>query len=337
MIGNLEKYKSEIEQFTTSNMEELDQFRLKFLGKKGILIEMFDKIKEIPPENRKEFGKDINILKSNVLEKVEAVKAVIETMQSTTFDTPDVSRPANYLSLGARHPLSVITKQLCDTFKKIGYTVAEGPDIEDDWHNFEALNFAPEHPARDMQDTFFIDDDILLRTHTSPVQVRVMKNNRPPLRVICPGRVFRNEAITARAHCIFHQIELLCVDKNISFVDMRQTLDYFVKETFGPDRKIRLRPSYFPFTEPSAEMDISCDICNGKGCNICKNTGWVEILGCGMVDPNVLQNVGIDPTVYSGFAVGIGIERLTQQLYKTKDIRLFFENDIRFLQQFESI
>ncbi len=337
MTENLEIYKIEIENFTTTDLSELDQFRLKFLGKKGILIEMFDKIKDIPPENRKEFGKDINILKSIVLEKVDTLKANLERMQNTSIDMPDVHRPANYMSLGARHPLSVITKQICDTFKKIGYTIAEGPEIEDDWHNFEALNFAAEHPARDMQDTFFVDTDILLRTHTSPVQVRVMKNNKPPLRVICPGRVFRNEAITARAHCIFHQIELLCIDTHISFADMRQTLDYFVKETFGPNRKIRLRPSYFPFTEPSAEMDISCDICNGKGCNICKNTGWVEILGCGMVDPNVLRNVGIDPTVYSGFAVGIGVERLTQQLYKTKDIRLFFENDIRFLQQFESI
>ncbi|MDD3280855.1 MAG: phenylalanine--tRNA ligase subunit alpha [Bacteroidales bacterium] len=337
MIENLDIYKTEIESFSTSSLHELDQFRLKFLGKKGVLIELFDKIKDIPKEDRKNFGMEINILKSMILDKVSMLKNQIESSDVSLEEFLDLSRPANLLSLGARHPISVVTKKICDVFQKIGYSIAEGPEIEDDWHNFEALNFAPEHPARDMQDTFFVDEDILLRTHTSPVQVRIMENNQPPIRVICPGRVFRNEVITARSHCIFHQIELLCIDTNVSFSDMRQTLYYFVKEIFGPDRKIRLRPSYFPFTEPSAEMDISCDICNGKGCNICKNTGWVEILGCGMVDPNVLSFVNIDPMKYSGFAVGIGIERLTQQLYKTKDIRLFFENDIEFLQQFESI
>lgn len=337
MIENLDIYKTEIENFTTTQLQELDQFRLKFLGKKGILIELFDRMKEMPPENKKDFGRDINILKSIVLEKVSSLKTQIESSENPINETMDLSRPANSISLGARHPISVVTKQLCDVFKKIGYTIAEGPEIEDDWHNFEALNFTPEHPARDMQDTFFVDQDILLRTHTSPVQVRIMENYPPPIRIICPGRVFRNEVITARSHCIFHQIELLCIDKHISFADMRQTLDYFVKEVFGSERKIRLRPSYFPFTEPSAEMDISCDICNGKGCNICKHTTWVEILGCGMIDPNVLAHVNIDPAEYSGFAVGIGIERLTQQLYKTKDIRLFFENDIAFLKQFESI
>ncbi|MDY0015296.1 MAG: phenylalanine--tRNA ligase subunit alpha [Bacteroidales bacterium] len=337
MIENLDIYKTEIESFSTSSLHELDQFRLKFLGKKGVLIELFDKIKDIPKEDRKNFGMEINILKSMILDKVSMLKNQIESSDVSLEEFLDLSRPANLLSLGARHPISVVTKKICDVFQKIGYSIAEGPEIEDDWHNFGALNFAPEHPARDMQDTFFVDEDILLRTHTSPVQVRIMENNQPPIRVICPGRVFRNEVITARSHCIFHQIELLCIDTNVSFSDMRQTLYYFVKEIFGPDRKIRLRPSYFPFTEPSAEMDISCDICNGKGCNICKNTGWVEILGCGMVDPNVLSFVNIDPMKYSGFAVGIGIERLTQQLYKTKDIRLFFENDIEFLQQFESI
>lgn len=337
MIENLNIYKNEIEKFSTSSLQELDQFRLKFLGKKGVLIELFDKIKDIPKENRKSFGMEINILKSMVLDKVSILKNQIESSDINPEEFLDLSRPANILSLGARHPISVVTKKICDVFQKIGYNIAEGPEIEDDWHNFGALNFAPEHPARDMQDTFFIDKDVLLRTHTSPVQVRIMENNRPPIRVICPGRVFRNEVITARSHCIFHQIELLCIDTNVSFSDMRQSLYYFVNEIFGSDRKIRLRPSYFPFTEPSAEMDISCDICNGKGCNICKNTGWVEILGCGMVDPNVLTYVNIDPIKYSGFAVGIGIERLTQQLYKTKDIRLFFENDIEFLKQFESI
>jgi len=337
MIENLDIYKTEIESFSTASLHELDQFRLKFLGKKGVLIELFDKIKEIPKEDRKNFGMEINILKSMILDKVTMLKNQIESSNVSLEEFLDLSRPANLLSLGARHPISVVTKKICEVFQKIGYSIAEGPEIEDDLHNFEALNFAPEHPARDMQDTFFVDEDILLRTHTSPVQVRIMENNQPPIRVICPGRVFRNEVITARSHCIFHQIELLCIDTNVSFSDMRQTLYYFVKEIFGHDRKIRLRPSYFPFTEPSAEMDISCDICNGKGCNICKNTGWVEILGCGMVDPNVLSFVNIDPMKYSGFAVGIGIERLTQQLYKTKDIRLFFENDIEFLQQFESI
>lgn len=337
MADNLNHYNEEIRSFHTNKTDELDQFRLKFLGKKGILIQLFERIKDIPPEERKDYGKDINILKSMVLEKVSILKNQIESSGDENNETIDLSRPANYISLGSRHPLSVVSEQICDVFKKIGYTIAEGPDIEDDWHNFGALNFSPEHPARDMQDTFFIDKDILLRTHTSPVQVRVMEKHQPPLHVVCPGRVFRNEAITARSHCIFHQIELLCIDKNISFADMRQTLDFFVKEIFGEGRKIRLRPSYFPFTEPSAEMDISCDICNGKGCNICKNTGWVEILGCGMVDPNVLSFVGIDPSVYSGFAVGMGVERITQQLYKTKDIRLFFENDLRFLQQFENI
>ena len=337
MIENLNIYKNEIEKFSTTSLQELDQFRLKFLGKKGVLIELFDKIKDIPKDNRKNFGMEINILKSIVLDKVTMLKNQIESSEVSLEENLDLSRPSNLLSLGARHPISVVTKKICDVFQKIGYSIAEGPEIEDDWHNFGALNFPPEHPARDMQDTFFIDEDVLLRTHTSPVQVRIMEKHQPPFRVICPGRVFRNEVITARSHCIFHQIELLCINTHVSFSDMRQTLYYFVKEIFGPDRKIRLRPSYFPFTEPSAEMDISCDICSGKGCNICKNTGWVEILGCGMVDPNVLTYVNIDPMKYSGFAVGIGIERLTQQIYKTKDIRLFFENDIEFLKQFESL
>lgn len=330
MTENLENYHEEIRNFITDKLDELDQFRLKFLGKKGILVQLFEQIKEIPPAERKDFGKDINILKSMVLEKVNVLKNQIESTSNSTYESMDLSRPANCISLGSRHPLSIVSKQISDVFKKIGYTIAEGPEIEDDWHNFEALNFEANHPARDMQDTFFIDKDILLRTHTSPVQVRVMENHKPPLRAICPGRVFRNEAITARSHCIFHQIEILCVDTNISFADMRQTLEYFVKEIFGPDRKTRLRPSYFPFTEPSAEMDISCDICHGKGCNICKNTGWVEILGCGMVDPNVLHFVGIDPLIYSGFAIGMGIERITQQLYKTKDIRLFSKTTYAF-------
>ncbi|MDR1459864.1 MAG: phenylalanine--tRNA ligase subunit alpha [Bacteroidales bacterium] len=320
-------------------MEELDKFRLKYLGKKGLLTCMFDNIRTIAPEERKEFGKQVNDLKTQVLTKVEELKQIISANKSQTVNVLDLSRPANSISTGSRHPISKVMHNICQVFQKIGFTIADGPEIEDDWHNFESLNFPPEHPARDMQDTFFIgkEPDLVLRTHTSSIQIRVMENNQPPIRVICPGRVFRNEAITARAHCIFHQIEGLYVDKGVSFADMKQTLLYFVREIFGSHVNIRLRPSYFPFTEPSAEMDISCDICGGKGCNLCKHSGWVEILGCGMVDPNVLANININPEEYSGFAFGMGVERITQQLYKTKDIRLFFENDIRFLSQFKAI
>jgi len=339
MSEKLKHLQEEINTFITDSLEELDGFRLKYLGKKGILTSMFDDIRSIAPEERKEFGQNINILKTKVQEKVEHLKQSIESRKVQTVDSLDLTCPANSTSLGSRHPISIVLQRICNVFEKIGFTVSEGPEIEDDWHNFEALNFPPEHPARDMQDTFFIgkDPDIALRTHTSSIQVRIMENNKPPIRVICPGRVFRNEVVTARSHCIFHQIEGLYIDKNVSFADMKQTLLYFAKEMFGSHVKIRLRPSYFPFTEPSAEMDVSCDICGGKGCNLCKYSGWVEILGCGMVDPNVLKNVGIDPEVYSGFAFGMGIERMTQQLYKTKDIRLFFENDIRFLEQFKAV
>ena len=329
----------EIDNFQTDTFEDLDKFRLKFLGKKGILTVLFEDIKNIPPEQRKDFGRDINILKTKVTEKFNVLKEEIEAKKQDVVAGQDLTCPANSLALGSRHPITVVKRKICDVFEKIGFTIAEGPEIEDDWHNFEALNFPPEHPARDMQDTFFIDKnpDIALRTHTSSIQVRIMENHRPPIRVICPGRVFRNEAVTARSHCIFHQIEGLYIDKNVSFADMKQTLLHFAKEMFGNHINIRLRPSYFPFTEPSAEMDISCDICGGKGCNLCKYSGWVEILGCGMVDPNVLKSVNIDPEQYSGFAFGMGVERITQQLYKTKDIRLFFENDVRFLKQFEGV
>lgn len=333
-MANLEEFRKEIEQFRSEKIEEIEQFRSRFLGKKGFLIALFDEIKNIPPAERKVFGQNVNALKQRVLERYTELKSLYEAGQSAQKERTDLTRPANRITTGARHPISVVTKQICDVFGKIGYTVAEGPDIEDDWHNFGALNFAPEHPARDMQDTFFVEPGILLRTHTSPVQSRVMEANKPPIRVVCPGRVFRNEAITARAHCIFHQVEILCVDEGISFADLKQTLDYFVKEMFGKERKIRLRPSYFPFTEPSAEMDVSCNICGGEGCALCKHTGWVEILGCGMVDPNVLENCGIDSKVYSGFAFGLGIERMTMLKYKTNDIRLYFENDARFIQQF---
>lgn len=339
MNTKLETLQQDIENFNTTSFEELDKFRLKYLGKKGELTLLFDDIRSIPAEERKAFGQSVNTLKNKVLEKVEQLKAQIGDGKVADVKALDLSCPANSIELGARHPISVVTQKIYNVFEKIGFTVAEGPEIEDDWHLFSALNFPPEHPARDMQDTFFVETnpDIALRTHTSSIQTRVMEKHQPPIRVICPGRVFRNEVITARSHCIFHQIEGLYIDKNVSFADMKQTLMHFAKEMFGSHIDIRLRPSYFPFTEPSAEMDISCDICGGKGCNLCKYSGWVEILGCGMVDPNVLTNMGIDPTVYSGFAFGMGVERITQQLYKTKDIRLFFENDLRFLKQFEAI
>ena len=337
MADTMKHLYEEVDTFHTDVFEELDKFRLKFLGKKGVLTLLFEDIKNVPSEQRKDFGRDINILKTKVTEKFNLLKEEIDAKKQDVVLKQDLTCPANSLTLGSRHPIAVVKRKICDVFAKIGFTIAEGPEIEDDWHNFEALNFPPEHPARDMQDTFFVDKnpDIALRTHTSSIQVRIMENHRPPIRVICPGRVFRNEAITARSHCIFHQIEGLYIDKNVSFADMKQTLLHFAKEMFGNYINIRLRPSYFPFTEPSAEMDISCDICGGKGCNLCKYSGWVEIMGCGMVDPNVLQSVGIDTEVYSGFAFGMGVERITQQLYKTKDIRLFFENDVRFLQQFE--
>ena len=336
MSEKLKHIQEDINTFLTDSLEELDGFRLKYLGKKGILTSMFDNIRAIAPEERKEFGKNVNILKAKVQEKVEQLKQSIESSNVQTVDSLDLTCPANGEVLGSRHPISVVMQRICNVFEKIGFTVSEGVEMEDDWHNFEALNFPPEHPARDMQDTFFIgkNPDIALRTHTSSIQVRVMENNKPPIRVICPGRVFRNEVVTARSHCIFHQIEGLYIDKHVSFADMKQTLLYFAKEMFGSHIKIRLRPSYFPFTEPSAEMDISCDICGGKGCNLCKYSGWVEILGCGMVDPNVLDNCGIDSKIYSGYALGMGIERITNLKYRIKDLRLFSENDKRFLQQF---
>ncbi|MBO4541748.1 MAG: phenylalanine--tRNA ligase subunit alpha [Bacteroidales bacterium] len=339
MNDKLTQLCKEIEKFQTENLEELDRFRLKFLGKKGELTTLFDDIRSIPAEERKTFGQNVNHLKNLVQEKIQQLKNAIEAKQTTTIEKIDTTCPANSIELGSRHPVSVVRKQIYDVFEKIGFVVADGPEIEDDWHLFNALNFPPEHPARDMQDTFFVekDPDIALRTHTSSIQIRVMEKQKPPIRVICPGRTYRNEVITARSHCMFHQIEGLYIDKNVSFADMKQTLLHFAKEMFGTETNIRLRPSYFPFTEPSAEMDITCGICKGKGCNLCKNSGWVEILGCGMVDPNVLRNMNIDPNEYSGFAFGMGVERITQVLYKTKDIRLFFENDLRFLKQFQAI
>lgn len=330
-------YLEEIKSTTFDKMDDLEAFRVKYIGKKGLIPALFADFKSVAAEDRKEMGVLLNDLKKAVLSKVEEVKELLDNMNQHMESGMDFTLPVNR-DLGTRHPLSLVRNQIIEIFSRIGFTVEEGPEIEDDWHNFTALNFPKDHPARDMQDTFFIEKspDIALRTHTSSVQVRVMENNQPPVRSIFPGRVFRNEAISARAHCIFHQVEGLYIDENVSFADLKQTLMYFAKEMFGENTGIRLRPSYFPFTEPSAEMDISCHICGGEGCNICKYTGWVEILGCGMVDPNVLENAGIDSEKFTGFAFGMGIERITMLKYQIKDLRLFFENDIRFLKQFES-
>ena len=320
---------------------EVEQFRVRFLGRKGIMNELFEQFKALPNDQKKEMGIALNELKTAALAKVEEWKNYVEASPELN-DTHDLTMPADFGQRGSRHVLSVTMNEIAEIFARIGFTVEESVEIEDDWHLFSALNFPPDHPARDMQDTFFVQKeegkmDVALRTHTSSVQVRVMETHKPPIRIIAPGRVFRNEAISARAHCIFHQVEALYVDKKVTFADLKQTLLYFAKEMFGPDTQIRLRPSYFPFTEPSAEMDISCNICGGKGCNICKGTGWLEILGCGMVDPNVLQACGIDPNEYTGFALGMGVERMAMLKYQIRDLRLYFENDLRFLKQFEAI
>ena len=320
---------------------EVEKFRVRFLGRKGVMTELFEQFKTLPNDQKKEIGIALNQLKTAALAKVEEFKSFVE--QSVELnDTHDLTMPADFSQRGSRHVLSVTMNEIAEIFARIGFTVEESVEIEDDWHLFSALNFPPDHPARDMQDTFFVQkeegkQDIALRTHTSSVQVRVMETHKPPIRIIAPGRVFRNEAISARAHCIFHQVEALYVDKKVTFADLKQTLLYFAKEMFGPDTQIRLRPSYFPFTEPSAEMDISCNICGGKGCNICKGTGWLEILGCGMVDPNVLEACGIDSHEYSGFALGMGVERMAMLKYQIRDLRLYFENDLRFLHQFDNI
>ncbi|MBO7054375.1 MAG: phenylalanine--tRNA ligase subunit alpha [Bacteroidales bacterium] len=328
----------DVEDFKAENKEQVEEFRLKFLSKKGELNKVFDEFRTVPNEQKKELGQKINALKQTVQAKFETLQNSLAESDDDTFANVDLTLPSKPIQLGSHHPLSIVRNEIIDIFSRIGFTVEEGPEIEDDWHVFSALNFPPEHPARDMQDTFFIEKnpDILLRTHTSSVQSRVMEQTQPPIRSIFPGRVFRNEAISARAHCIFHQVEGLYVDTNVSFADLKQTLLYFAKEMFGNDTQIRLRPSYFPFTEPSAEMDISCSICGGKGCPVCKGTGWLEILGCGMVDPNVLKNCNIDADKYTGFAFGMGVERIAMLKYQVKDIRLFFKNDTRFLKQFEA-
>jgi phenylalanyl-tRNA synthetase alpha chain len=339
MTEKINEVKVAIEAFNISDAATLETFRIQFLGSKNVIKDLFGGLKSVPNEEKRTVGQLLNELRLLAETKFEAAKEQLETSSSQTA-TIDTSRPGEPQPLGSRHPLSIIRSEIVAIFEKIGYAVSEGPEIEDDWHNFSALNFPPEHPARDMQDTFFIEKgerEMALRTHTSSVQVRVMENSTPPIRTISPGRVYRNEAISARAHCFFHQIEGLYIDKNVSFADLKQTLDYFAKSLFGEKARIRLRPSYFPFTEPSAEVDVSCTICNAKGCNVCKYTGWLEILGCGMVDPNVLKASGIDPEVYSGFAFGMGVERIAQLKFKVNDLRLYSENDVRFINQFKGV
>lgn len=329
-----------IEEFE-DRAAEVEKFRIRFLGRKGVMNELFEQFKALPNEQKKEMGVALNNLKNAALAKVEEFKNFVEE-RAEAEDCHDLTLPADFANRGSRHVLSVTMNEIAEIFARIGFTIEESVEIEDDWHLFSALNFPPDHPARDMQDTFFVQKeegkmDVALRTHTSSVQVRVMETHKPPIRIIAPGRVFRNEAISARAHCIFHQVEGLYVDKKVTFADLKQTLLYFAKEMFGPETQIRLRPSYFPFTEPSAEMDVSCNICGGKGCNICKGTGWLEILGCGMVDPNVLDACGIDSKEYTGYAFGMGVERMAMLKYQIRDLRLYFENDLRFLHQFDNI
>lgn len=336
MLDKVKNLLDEVQGWNASKLEEVEALRIEFLSKKGKITQLFDEFKQVSPELKREVGKQLNQLKDLAQNRINELRAQNEQVAEAA-NKDDVSKPGVSLDLGGRHPLSIVKNDIINIFARLGFTVADGPEVEDDWHVFTALNFPPEHPARDMQDTFFINNnpDIVLRTHTSSVQVRVMEKYRPPIRSIFPGRVFRNEAISARAHCIFHQVEGLYVAENVSFADLKQTLIYFAKEMFGPDTQIRLRPSYFPFTEPSAEMDVSCSLCGGKGCGVCKGTGWLEILGCGMVDPAVLEANKIDSKKYSGFAFGMGVERIAMLRYQVKDIRLFFENDVRFLSQFE--
>ena len=339
MLENIEKLKEEIAGVVAGSLEEVEQLRIKYLSKKGSISALMADFRNVPAEHKKEVGQKVNELKNLATEKIAALKESFALNADKELEEIDLTRTASPIELGTRHPLSIVKNEMLRIFEGMGFTIAEGPEIEDDWHVFESLNFAPDHPARDMQDTFFISRnpaDILLRTHTSSVQTRVMEKTQPPIRIVCPGRVYRNEAISARAHCFFHQVEGLYIDKDVSFADLKQVLLGFARQMFGPETKIRLRPSYFPFTEPSAEMDISCDICGGKGCAFCKGTGWVEILGCGMVDPNVLKACGIDPEIYTGYAFGMGIERITNLKYKVKDLRMFSENDVRFLREFEA-
>ncbi len=340
MKEKIEAVLAEIEALQCKTEAEIEEARVRLLGKKGEITALFEEFRSVAPELKREFGQKLNQLKNAAAAKIEAIKETLATT-STASSSFDATMPGDPYLLGSRHPVSIVRKEIVDIFRKFGYDVAEGPEIEDDWHVFEALNFPPEHPAREMQDTFFISaghpDPILLRTHTSSVQVRAMEKLPLPIRIVCPGRVFRNEAISARAHCIFHQVEGLYIDENVTFADLKQAILLFVREMFGADASIRMRPSYFPFTEPSAEVDVSCNICHGKGCNICKGTGWLEIMGCGMVDPNVLEASGIDSKKYSGFAFGMGVERIAMLKWQVKDLRNYFENDLRFLREFETV
>lgn len=346
MFETINQHIAEAQAATPLGKEELEAYRLQYLGKKGVLTDLFAMMKEVPAEQRKEFGQLVNQLKNVAEEKVNMLREQLENQEDVNALSLDLTLPGVPQETGAMHPISIVRNEINRIFSRIGFTVSDGPEVEDDWHNFSALNFPPEHPARDMQDTFFINlnpneehyfGQLALRTHTSSVQIRVLDNQEPPVRTICPGRVYRNEAISARAHCFFHQVEGFYIDKGVSFADLKQTLLYFAQEMFGSETKIRLRPSYFPFTEPSAEMDISCSLCKGDGCNVCKHTGWVEILGCGMIDPAVLENCNIDSNSYTGFAFGMGIERITMLKYGVKDLRLFSENDLRFLKQFKGV
>ncbi len=337
MLDKIKEMLAEIENLTAANVQEIEELRIKYLSKKGAVTALMNDFRSVPAEQKKEIGIKINELKNRAQEKINELKAAFGTDDTAAGDI-DITRTAYPVRLGTRHPLTIVKNEIIDIFSRLGFSLAEGPEVEDDWHVFSSMNFADDHPARDMQDTFFIEShpDVILRTHTSSVQSRVMEKQQPPIRIICPGRVYRNEAISARAHCFFHQVEGLYIDKDVSFTDLKQVLLLFAREMFGNDTKIRLRPSYFPFTEPSAEMDISCNICGGKGCSFCKNTGWVEILGCGMVDPAVLELNGIDSSVYKGYAFGMGVERITNLKYNVKDLRMFSENDLRFLREFES-
>lgn len=335
----IEQYSAEIKGFAAADADALEQFRIRFLGVKGIVKALMGEMKNVPADQKKDFGQTMNAFKSLAEEKYNEEKEKVDAQGGSNVASIDISLPGTPLPIGSRHPVTLMRNSIVEIFQRLSFTVAEGPEIEDDWHNFTALNLDENHPARDMQDTFYLSTDpaILLRTHTSNVQIREMERNKPPIRIICPGRVYRNETISARSHCFFHQVEGLYIDENVSFADLKQTLYFFVKEMFGEDVKVRFRPSYFPFTEPSAEMDISCMLCKGDGCSVCKRTGWLEILGCGMVHPNVLKNCGIDPEKYTGFAFGMGVERPALLKYGITDIRLFSENDVRFLEQFSGI
>ena len=338
MLAKIEQLKQEIAELRAANAQEAEALRIKYLSKKGEISMLMNDFRSVPAEQKKEVGMKINELKALAQEKINALKENAGESGAAGAAAIDLTRTPYPVALGSRHPLTIVKNEIVDIFSRLGFTLADGPEVEDDWHVYSSMNFADDHPARDMQDTFFVEShpDIILRSHTSSVQARVMENSQPPIRVICPGRVYRNEAISARAHCFFHQVEGLYIDKNVSFTDLKQVLLLFAQEMFGEDTKIRLRPSYFPFTEPSAEMDISCHLCGGKGCSFCKHTGWVEILGCGMVDPAVLEANGIDSSVYTGYAFGMGIERITNLKYQVKDLRMFSENDVRFLDEFTS-